>query len=366
MTVLKDRIKQGIKATGPITISEYMTCCLFDPDSGYYMQQNPFGVEGDFTTAPEISQLFGELVAIWLYSSWHAAGSPSPAILCEIGPGRGTMMNDIIRVLNAVDDRLCEKIQLVLVETSPHLQEVQKQNLADAAFPVEWEKEIPALDGVPLFIVGNELFDAIPVRQFMKSGNLWRERVVAINDEDDLTLALGANLLAAENVPDHLRLAVEGTVFEYSPQRTALMETVSNHIGKYGGAALFIDYGSIESASGDTLQAVRKHEYEDILANPGEADLTSHVDFSVLATIACGAGLSCHRATQSDFLLKMGLLERAGALGNGQSMEAQKTIADAVHRLAGPDAMGQLFKVLAAYHPTITERPFIADTAAAH
>lgn len=359
MTKLKERIVAEIEAAGPITVSDYMARCLFDPEYGYYTTQNPFGTAGDFTTAPEISQLFGETVGVWLYASWQGSGTPHPATICEIGPGRGTMARDILRVLGQLCSLEDKPPAFTLVETSPRLREVQEKVLETVEPKPCWFESVSELDEAPLFIVGNELFDAIPIRQFIRKHETWHERVVTTSDERSLHFAVGANLLAEAAIPLEIRSAPEGTVYEYAPQRIAMMEQICAHLSKFGGAALFIDYGSLEQASGDTLQAVRDHKYEGVFENPGGADLTSHVDFASLETVAKSHGLECHLSTQSGFLLKMGILERAGAVGRGASLETQQAISGAVERLAGPDAMGDLFKVIAIYNSSVSEPPFI-------
>lgn len=357
MTRLERRIVDLISAAGPITVADYMALCLFDPRDGYYTTRQPFGAAGDFVTAPEISQMFGELIAVWSCVAWGALGSPSPFTLAEIGPGRGTLMKDMLRTLDGLDATLLDKAAVALVETSPRLVEVQKQTLAGHRADIAWHGSVQELPPQPLIIVGNELFDAVPVRQFVKAGGVWRERMIATDDET-LRFALGPATIDPALLPPGASEAPEGSVFETAPQRAALMAQISDRLAQTGGAALFIDYGHSEPGFGDTLQALRAHACEDVLASPGEADLTSHVDFAALAAVARHRGLDAHLATQGEFLLGMGLLERAGSLGSGATEAIRERITREVERLAGPDAMGTLFKVLAVVPQGVSLAPF--------
>lgn len=347
MTPLKQRIVRLIGASGPISVAEYMATCLFDPEHGYYTTREPFGVAGDFTTAPEISQMFGELVAVWLYSAWKASGSPAGATFAEIGPGRGTLMKDMLRVLGRLDPAFAANTSVALIETSPRLRDVQKATLAASGVDIIWHESIATLPQAPLFIVGNELFDAIPTRQFVRAADGWNERAIGIDANGELAFATGPARIDTAVLPPEAATAVAGTIFEFAPARTAMMETIAERIAAHGGAGLFFDYGHLRPGLGDTLQALCKHRYEDVLANPGEADLTSHVDFAALAGAARANGLEAHGTTQGEFLLAMGLLERAGSLGARGDENAREKIRSEVERLAGPDAMGTLFKALA-------------------
>ena len=352
MTALKRRIKALISAAGPMNVADYMAMCLFDPEAGYYTTRDPFGSAGDFTTGPEISQMFGELVAVWLYARWQEAGSPPDAVIAEIGPGRGTMMNDMARSFRRLDAGLCERSHFALIETSPRLVAVQRAALAGAGLSFSWHESLDSLPDGPLFIVGNELFDAVPVRQFVKTAKGWRERVVGLNEAGELQFMHGPAGLDAALLPADAGAAAEGAVVEIAPARTALMENIAARIAVRGGVGLFIDYGYLEPAVGDTLQALRGHAFDAVLAHPGEADITAHVDFHALAAPAERLGLDTSVSTQADFLLGHGLLERAGQLGAKMDETGRETIRQAVERLAGPDQMGDLFKVLAvrAFH----------------
>lgn len=357
MTALKKRISGLIEATGPISVAEYMAICLFDPEHGYYTTREPFGAAGDFTTAPEISQMFGELVAIWLYSAWQGADRPAAPVLAEIGPGRGTLMKDMLRVLARLEPALTSNA--ALIETSPRLRDVQKTTLGASGIDISWHDSVDTLPQAPLFIVGNELFDAIPTRQFVNTGKDWNERAVGIGADGELAFVAGSACIEAALLPSDAADAPTGAIFEFAPARTATMEMIAGRIAAHGGAGLFFDYGHLRTGIGDTLQALRKHRYEDVLASPGEADLTSHVDFQSLATAARLNGLEARTATQGDFLLALGLLERAGRLGANADEKGREKLQSEVERLAGPDAMGNLFKVIAIARPG-TKLPFPA------
>lgn len=347
MSRLKDRIARLIEATGPMPVSEYMATCLFDPEDGYYTTREPFGPGGDFTTAPEISQMFGELVAVWLFRTWQSLGRPLPVTLAEIGPGRGTLMQDMLRTLSRLDPAFVEKATFAMIETSPRLRDLQKATLSNAGVPVTWHETVAALPRAPLLIVGNELFDAVPIRQYVRQNEGWRERVVGLDDGGELAFFAGAGSVDASLLPAGADTAPQGAIVELAPARAALMQAVAERLSADGGAGLFIDYGHLEPDLGDTLQAVRAHAYEDVLSSPGEADLTAHVDFAALAAVARGQRLAADATTQGDFLLRMGLLERAGLLGAKADEATREKISAAVERLAGPRAMGELFKVLA-------------------
>ncbi|TGS45160.1 MULTISPECIES: class I SAM-dependent methyltransferase [unclassified Mesorhizobium] len=358
MTRLKSRIVDLIEAVGPMPVNQYMALCLFDPRDGYYTTREPFGAAGDFITAPEISQMFGELVAVWLYQAWTAIGRPMPVTIAEIGPGRGTLMKDMLRTLSRLDPALADGAAFAMVETSPRLTEVQKQTLGETPFDVSWHEIIDTLPRQPLLIVGNEVFDAVPIRQFLRAGAEWRERMVGLDEAGNLCFFAGAGSVDPTLLPRDAGDAPQGAIVEVAPARTALMAAIAERMASDGGAGLFPDYGHLRPGIGDTLQALRRHNHEDVLANPGEADLTSHVDFAALAAVVRAHGLDAHLSTQGDFLLGMGILERAGQLGADAGQAARDRISNAVERLAGPQAMGELFKVLAIMPRGISVRPF--------
>ena len=360
MTRLAGRIRDTIAANGPISVAEYMMMCLLDPQDGYYTTREPFGVEGDFTTAPEISQMFGEIVGVWIVAAGGPRGRPSPATIAEIGPGRGTLMKDLLRTIRRLAPDLESGSQIGLVEASPRLAEVQRRTLGEWSGRARWLTSVDDLPACPLFIVGNELFDAIPVRQFVKTPGGWRERMVGLDEAGDLAFFAGMASLDDTLLPAGAADAPDGSIFEAAQGRTALMAGIAERIAKAGGAGLFFDYGHLASGLGDTLQAVRGHAYDPVLAHPGEADLTSHVDFEVLAWEAERHGLTSGLTTQGAFLLAMGLLERAGSLGANADETRREEIRNEVERLASPSQMGDLFKVLAIASTALDLVPFKA------
>lgn len=358
MTRLARRIVDLIEALGPIPVNEYMALCLFDPHDGYYTTREPFGQTGDFVTAPEISQMFGELIAVWLHSAWTTLGRPLPVTIAEIGPGRGTLMKDVLRTLLRLEPELAEKATFAMIEVSPRLKTIQAATLAASACEITWHETISTLPDQPLLIVGNELFDAVPIRQFVKTDKGWRERMVGLDDRDELSFMAGLATLDPALLPADAGDAPAGAIVELAPARSALMAATAGRIASRGGAGLFIDYGHLEAGVGDTFQALRRHAHEPVLANPGEADLTSHVDFSALAGAAKAVGLETFSATQGEFLLALGLLERAGMLGANADETVREKLTGEVERLAGPQAMGSLFKVLTILPPGLAMQPF--------
>ena len=372
MTPLLRRLARMIEATGPISVADYMGLCLYDPVHGYYTTREPFGVAGDFTTAPEISQMFGELVAVWLYTAWTGSGRPEPVTIAEIGPGRGTLMKDIVRTIARLDKGLVARASFALIETSARLTAIQKQTLAGVPVDPQWHQSIATIAKAPLFIVGNELFDALPIRQFIRTASGWHERLVGLSPEPSrrsslpgptkrtLRFVLGSDRLDPSLLPAHAGPAGEGSVIELGPAREALAILIARRIAEDGGAGLFIDYGYERSAIGDTLQAVWRHRFDNVLDRPGQADLTAHVDFESLEACARTAGIDAWLMTQGRFLSAMGLAERAERLSSRASAPARVRIASEVQRLSGPHAMGELFKVLALLPSGLAIPPFAA------
>ncbi len=344
---LADRIRARIRAEGPMTVADYMALCLSDPAGGYYVTRDPFGTAGDFITAPEVSQMFGELVGAVLAHGWQLAGRPQPFVLAEPGPGRGTLMADIVRVLRLVPGLLAAA-DLRFVEVSPVLRAAQARAVAPFGLEAHWHDSLAGLPDGPLLLVANEFFDALPVRQFVAADGVWRERVVGLGPEGELAFGIGAGVLGHDGLPAHLHPHDDGAVLETCAPATALMGEIARRIVAFGGMALIIDYGHVQSAVGDTFQALKAHRMVDPLATPGEADLTAHVDFGALARAAQAAGARVHGPVeQGTFLIRTGLLERAGQLGAGKTAAVQDELRAAVERLAGPEQMGRLFKVMA-------------------
>jgi SAM-dependent MidA family methyltransferase len=290
--------------------------------------------------------MFGELIGAWVVAAWRALGRPSPPIVAEIGPGRGTLMKDMIRAILRVAPELHAVADFRLVEVSPRLAEVQAATLREMPGRFRWHRDTEELPSQPLFIVGNELFDAVPTRQYVRTADGWRERCVAV-DDGELVFAAGAGSLDESLLPPGAADARQGAIAEIAPARSALMEKIATRLADDGGAGLFVDYGYLTPVIGDSFQALSRHAYADPLAEPGKADLTTHVDFAALAAAARAVGLHVQFTTQGDFLLRMGLLERAGRLGANADAAGRERISEAVERLAGPDGMGELFKVIA-------------------
>lgn len=344
MSALKAKLIARIRSEGPLSVADYMAACLGDPEHGYYRTRDPLGAAGDFTTAPEISQMFGELAGAWVAERWMAAGAPSPFHLVELGPGRGTLMADALRAASGARG-FREAARIHLVETSPVLRAAQSKRLADVA-GVQWHDRLDTVPDGPLFLVANEFFDALPVHQFVKRGDVWCERRVGYDDaETSLRFVVDAKAAAPQSVPAFLSEAPDGSLFEMCPLGAAIAGAIGRRLARFGGAALLIDYGHTGAGFGETLQAVKAHRYADPLAEPGEADLTAHVDFSALAAAAQGAH-TFGPLEQGEFLLRLGLAARAEALSRANS-NAREAVRAAFHRLTAPEAMGTLFKVLA-------------------
>jgi SAM-dependent MidA family methyltransferase len=358
MNRLAQKIAALIRTTGPISVAEYMATCLLDPEDGYYTTRDPFGANGDFITAPEISQMFGELVAVWLVQGWQAIGSPPSVTIAEIGPGRGTLMKDIVRTIGRLAPQFADSADFALVEASPRLSATQKETLGASCRAFSWHATLDTLPDRPLLVVGNEIFDALPFRQFVKQNGKWLERAIGLDADGALQFGIGTATAAADALPPDAKHAPEGSIFEIAPAREAMMSRIAERIAAKGGCGIFFDYGHLEPGLGDTFQAVRAHRPEAVLDNPGEADLTSHVDFPALAAVARAHGLEADMTSQGAFLLGMGLLERAGQLGRSGDAAAREKISADVERLAGPDQMGTLFKVLAIRQSGIVVPPF--------
>ena len=360
-TALARKIKALILAQGPISVTDYFALCLADPEHGYYRTRNPFGRAGDFVTAPEVSQLFGEMLGVFLVHAWQKHGGPQDVRFVEIGPGRGTMMADMLRVVQRLAPDLFEGMTVHLVETSEKLRSVQRETLGTTAERVTWHAGFDEIPPGFVLLAANELFDAIPIRQFVKTNAGFRERMVGLDASGELTFAVGVAGIDPDMLPDNHKSVPQGTILEVSPAREAVMAAIAERLRDQGGTAVIIDYGHFVTGFGDTLQAVLNHGFDPPLAHPGEADLTSHVDFASLAAIAEAMGLHVHgRLHQGDFLLGLGLAERASALGRNRDAAFQQQIVGDVDRLAGAGAgrMGELFKVLAVGSAPLLLSPF--------
>ena len=344
VTPLKKIIDEIIAAEGPMPLDRYMGLCLGHPAYGYYMTRDPLGEQGDFVTAPEISQVFGELVGVWCATAWVAMGRPPQFNLVELGPGRGTLMVDILRACKAMPG-FCDAAKIHLVEMSPTLRKLQAEKLGSE---VTWHDTLATLGDGPMLLVANEFFDAIPIRQFEKRDRKWFERCVGAGGLGFMPAALDA------------AQGMNGDVIEFAPQRSALAEEVGSRLSKDPGAALIIDYGHLQTRPGDTLQALRAHKYVAISDMPGESDITSHVDFEALGKALAQGGARTYSAiTQCDFLLAMGIEPRVAILAAKADAETAEIMTRAVARLIGGSEMGQLFKVMVGTSPGLaTPYPF--------
>lgn len=354
MTPLERIIRAEIAETGPIPLERYMALCLGHPAHGYYMTRPAIGAEGDFTTAPEISQMFGEIVGAVLAHAWRTMGSPRPVRLVELGPGRATLMLDMLRTFRAMPG-LLGAVDVHLVETSPRLRAAQAYRLKEHGVEATWHDSLGTVPEGPMLLAANEFFDALPVRQRVLRAGRWRTRMVGIGAEGRLAF-LDTGPVDAADIPGRLREAAEGAVIEDCPAARAIAGAVGTRLARHPGLALVIDYGYREPAHGDSLQALRGRHPADPLEAPGEADLTAHVDFAAIAEAAAGSGARAWGpVTQGSFLTALGIglraerLRAAGASGIDLAM--------AVERLAGAGAMGDLFKVLALASPGLPAPP---------
>ena len=328
------RFRRLIRDSGPISLQLFMG----EANARYYASRDPLGAGGDFITAPEISQMFGELVGLWLTDMWDRAGRPDNVLYVEPGPGRGTLARDALRAM--AQHGLAPEVHLV--EGSPALAKVQRATLPRARIHGD-------LTGVPedrpLLLVANEFLDALPVRQLVRTEQGWRERMVGLDDHERFIFVAGSQPMDAA-VPAAMREAEPGTILETCPAAAAVMSEIARRLARQGGAALFIDYGHARPRTGSTMQAVRGHRKVDPFAEPGEADLTAHVDFAILAEIAeAGGARWLGTSEQGEWLRALGLAQRAAALAERHPHQAE-TLRQAVNRLAGEEQMGRLFKVM--------------------
>ncbi len=325
-----------IRRHGPITMADFMEAAV----DAYYAKGDVFGTHGDFTTAPEISQVFGELIGLWAAVTWQHMGAPTPFYLVECGPGRGTLMSDVLRATSQVEG-FSEAADVRFVERSASLKAIQRKALGER--PVQWHETLEDVPAGPFILIGNEFLDALPVRQFEKTAKGWSERCVTLDDNGAFKLLRRP----VPNFPDPTE-AAKGAIVEVSPAVDAVIEQVAAAVARYNGAALFIDYGHMQSGMGDTLQAVKDHQFADVLAMPGEVDLTAHVDFGRVAQVAAAGGAKVHGPVeQGTWLTKLGVHLRAARLTDGKSAEVVASIDAGVSRLVNGDAMGALFKVIA-------------------
>ena len=355
-------IKKLIKSSGPIPVWRYMELCLMHPSYGYYLSRDPLGREGDFITAPEVSQMFGELLGLWTASVWKAIGSPPLLRLIEMGPGRGTMMADALRALRVLPP-LYQALSIHLVEVNPVLRDKQKAALSGSR-NITWHDTIDDVPDGPSVIFANEYFDVLPIHQAVKGENGWHERTVELDDNGRLAFGASSDPIPRFEVllPAWVRAAPVGAVFEWRPD--AEIMKIASRVRDQEGAALIIDYGHLRSDAGDTFQAISRHSFTDPLKDPGQADVTAHVDFQALVRAAEDLGAGVHGPVpQGDFLKRLGIETRAISLMSKANHIVAEDVSSALKRLigGGRGGMGQLFKVLGISEPNLTTLAGFAD-----
>jgi NADH dehydrogenase [ubiquinone] 1 alpha subcomplex assembly factor 7 len=359
---LATEIRTLIKRAGPMPVWRYMELCLTHPDYGYYISRDPLGREGDFTTSPEISQMFGELIGLWAASVWRAIDQPFGLRLIEIGPGHGTMVADALRALRVLPP-LYQSLSVHLIEINPVLRAKQQATLAGIR-NIHWHDSLDEVPDGPAVILANEYFDVLPVHQAVKRDNGWHERVVELDADGDLVFGAAAEPISRFEVllPHLVRMAPVGAIFEWR-SNTEIMK-LATRLRDQGGAALIIDYGHIRSDVGDTFQAIAGHSYTDPLQNPGLADLTAHVDFQALGRAAEDVGARVHGpVTQGEFLHRLGIGSRAATLMAKASPKVSEDISGALKRLTGEGrgAMGSMFKAIGISGPQIEMLVALSD-----
>ncbi|WP_269514446.1 class I SAM-dependent methyltransferase [Brevundimonas subvibrioides] len=345
---LKDRLAREIALTGPMTVADYVTRCLHDPTDGYYATRPALGESGDFITAPLISQMFGELIGLWAVETWQRLGAPERFRLVEVGPGDGTLMDDALRAARVVPGFL-EACDLILIEPSGPLRDVQARRLAQADVSPRWIRTLGQIDtDAPVILIANEVLDCLPARQFVRTEGGWAERRVGVRDDGALTFGL-VGITGGFERPE---FAVEpGQVIEASEQQAAFGRDLAVLMAETSGAALLIDYGRDRPGVGDTLQALRRHTKVDVLSTPGEADVTQWADFPGVLEAAIRAGADVTGCIgQGDFLRRLGIEARAERLAAGRP-HAAPMIGRQLARLTAPDQMGELFKAAAIFSP---------------
>jgi SAM-dependent MidA family methyltransferase len=338
-------------------VAEYMALCLFDPAHGYYTTHDPFGARGDFITAPEVSQMFGELIGLWVAAVWKQIGAPENVRLIELGPGRGTMIKDALRAVKVVPEFRAAAVAH-LVEVSPLLRAQQEKTLEDAGVPIFWHATLSDVPKGPAIILANEFFDALPVNQAIKTERGWHERRIQIDSNGELAFTVAPEPMPFFQtlLPPALRAPRAGAIFEWRADTAAI--DLGRCIADNRGAGLVIDYGHTETGLGETLQAVGQHAYADPLTFPGSLDLTAHVDFQSLARAVEAMGArGFGPIEQSQFLRRLGIEQRAATLKADSARAGE--IDEALARLIGQNrtAMGELFKVAAFAHPSVGMLP---------
>ena len=360
MSDVARHLKDLIRADGPISVAEFMRIVLTARDDSYYRRANPLGASGDFITAPDMSQVFGELVGLWCVDVWQRLGAPKTFTLVEMGPGRGSLMKDALRAARVVPAFL-SAVSIAMIEVNEALRRLQQDALREAPVSTHWLDRFEDLDvRGPLIVIANEFFDALPIRQWIRGRAGWSERCVGLADD---ALVFGASGPIAEKyIAEAVRSAPPSSIVETSPARAAIARMMGEALTRNGGAALAIDYGFSGPAIGDTLQAVKAHAYVDVLSEPGHADVTSHVDFAALAeAFAEGGATLSPLVTQGAFLNRLGAQERVQTLKRTASAGQARELDTSYARLTGADGMGSLFKVRCAYAPATLDPEGFSD-----
>ncbi len=356
---LETEIRRRIAVAGPMPVNEYMTLCLVDSKYGYYTTRDPFGAGGDFITAPEVSQMFGEMIGLWMVAVWKQMGSPKNLHVVELGPGRGTMMKDALRAAKVIPAFL-ETVVIHLVEISPALVAYQKRTLEPLSMRVSWHSALADVPAGPVIVLANEFFDALPISQAVKTERGWHERQIEIDSAGYLAFSVAPDPIPHFDnlLPPAVRNAPEDSIFEWRTDNIAM--ELGTRLARDGGAALVIDYGHDQSAAGETLQAVGRHAYANPLSAPGSIDLTAHVDFQAMGNAIEAMGTNGFGPiTQSQFLRRLGIVTRAASLKANAADAAAANIDSALRRLIseGEAGMGALFKAAAFAHPSLGVLP---------
>lgn len=364
LSPLLNEIRKLIKSSGPMPVWRYMELCLMHPQHGYYVSRDPLGREGDFTTAPEVSQMFGELLGLWAASVWRAIGQPPLLRLIELGPGRGTMMADALRALRVLPP-LYQSLTIHMVEVNPVLREKQRSTLSSVR-NITWHDSIDDVLEGPAVIFANEYFDVLPIHQMIKRETGWHERTVELDKNDRLVFAHMPEPTPRFEVllPPLVRAAPVGAVFEWRPDKEIMK--IARRVREHDGAAVIIDYGHLRSDAGDTFQAIARHSFTDPLKNPGQADVTAHVDFQALGRAAEDLGARVHGpVTQGEFLRRLGIEARAATLMAKATPEVSADIDGALKRLtdSGRGGMGSMFKVIGISKPDLVSLAGLSDEA---
>ena len=355
-TDLEHILKRRIQDQGPLTVAEYMDAALYHPEFGYYVSARPIGAAGDFITAPEISQMFGELIGLWSIQAWRDMGAPAHVQWIELGPGRGTLMQDALRAARQ-DHEFLAAVEICLVEKNAHLKDNQSQALSPFR-AVKWFDDFAEIPEAPFVLIANEFFDCLPIHQFVFEHGTWRERLIGLDTSGQLAFLTGGKSIDAAEIANRSVSPQEGDILETNPTSQSIVTQIADRLQNAAGRALIIDYGHEGAQFGDTLQALSRHRFAEALRSPGKSDLTAHVDFAALAKTAEDANAVVHGpAEQGVFLSALGLEMRAKSLKSKATQSQALEISEAADRLTNPSRMGRLFKALCLSSPQLPAPP---------